>query len=304
MTNCVHDHRHWADKWGEGDQIGAAALLTPANTLQALREVQRGEVWDLSFETQMGAPAIPPNQTPYIISSSSTARNSAKRRRAGGATNDAGSNLERIEMTTHVGTHIDSLGHFSIGEHLYGGYSVEDTVDDWGLLNLGIEHCPPIISRGVLLDVADADGEAFLQSGRAVGPDDLKRALDRAKTALRPGDVVFVRTGWGRFFMTDNAKYLSGEPGLNTAAAHWLTGQDVVAIGADNMAVEVLPAEKHPEILMPVHQHCLAEAGVYLVENLALDALAEAGIYSFCLSMVPVKFKGATGSPVRPVAIV
>lgn len=304
MTNCVHDHRHWADKWGKGDQIGAGALLTPANTLQALREVQRGEVWDLSFETQMGAPAIPPNQTPYIISSSSTARNSAKRRRAGGATNDAGSNLERIEMTTHVGTHIDSLGHFSIGEHLYGGYSVEDTVDDWGLLNLGIEHCPPIITRAVLLDVADADGEAFLQSGRAVGPEDLKRALDRAKTALRPGDVVFVRTGWGRFFMADNAKYLSGEPGLNTAAAHWLTEQDVVAIGADNMAVEVLPAEKHPEILMPVHQHCLAEAGVYLVENVALDALAKAGIYSFCLSMVPVKFKGATGSPVRPVAIV
>ena len=96
---------------------------------------------------------------------------------------------------------------------------------------------------------------------------------------------------------------MSGEPGLTVAGAHWLTEQDVVAIGADNMAVEVLPAEKH-EVLMPVHQHCLAEAGVYLVENLALDALANAGIYSFCLSMVPVKFKGATGSPVRPVAIV
>ena len=120
---------------------------------------------------------------------------------------------------------------------------------------------------------------------------------------MRPGDVVFVRTGWGRFFMTDNEKFLSGEPGLNEAAAHWLTAQDVVAIGADNMAVEVLPAEKD-EVLMPVHQHCLAEAGVYLVENLALDALAKAEISSFCLSMVPVKFTGATGSPVRPVAIV
>lgn len=303
MTNCVHDHRHWADKWGRGDQLGAGHLLTPANTLRALREVQRGEIWDLSFETQMGAPAFAPNQTPFILSASSTARNSAKRRRKLGATNDAGSNLERIEMTTHVGTHMDALGHFSIGEHLFGGYSVEDTVDDWGLTHLGIEHCPPIVSRGVLLDVAGADGEAYLASGRAVGPDDLKRALDRAKTALRPGDVAFVRTGWGQFFMQDNAKYLSGEPGLNLAGAHWLTAQDVVAVGADNMAVEVLPAEQH-EILMPVHQHCLAEAGVYLVENLALDALAKAGIHTFCLAMLPVKFKGATGSPVRPVAIV
>jgi kynurenine formamidase len=303
MTNCVHDHRHWADKWGEGDQIGAGALLTPANTLQALKEVQRGEVWDLSFETQMGAPGFQPVQTPYILSASSTARNSVKRRRAMGATNDAGSNLERIEMTTHVGTHMDALGHFSKGDLLYGGYKVDDTVDDWGLLNLGIEHCPPIITRGVMLDVAGADGGDYLENGRAVGPDDLKRALDKAKTALRPGDVVFVRTGWGRFFMTDNAKFLSGEPGLNEAAAHWLTAQDVVAIGADNMAVEVLPAEK-VEAQMPVHQHCLAEAGVYLVENLALDALAKAEIYSFCLNMVPVKFTGATGSPVRPVAIV
>ena len=55
---------------------------------------------------------------------------------------------------------------------------------------------------------------------------------------------------------------------------------------------------------MPVHQHCLAEAGVYLVENLALDALAKAGIHSFCLAMIPIKFKGATDSPVRPVAMV
>ena len=293
---CVHNHRHWADRWGKGDQLGAGHLLTPENTLQALREVQRGEVWDLSFETQMGAPGFKPAQTPFIMSASSTARNSIKRRRALGATNDAGTTLERIEMTTHVGTHMDALGHFSKGEQLFGGYSVEDTVDDWGLVNLGIEHCPPIITRGIMLDVAGKDG-------RAVGPDDLARALDNAKLALRPGDVVFVRTGWGRFFMTDNDKFLSGEPGLNEAAAHWLTARDVVAIGADNMAVEVLPAES-PEALMPVHQHCLAEAGVYLVENLALDALAKAKIYSFCLTMIPVKFKGATGSPVRPVAMV
>ena len=106
----------------------------------------------------MGAPGFKPAQTPFIMSASSTARNSVKRRRAMGATNDAGSNLERIEMTTHVGTHMDALGHFSKGDLLYGGHPVDDTVDDWGLLNLGIEHCPPIITRGVMLDVAGADG--------------------------------------------------------------------------------------------------------------------------------------------------
>ena len=115
---------------------------------------------------------------------------------------------------------------------------------------------------------------------------------------------MLLHTGWGRFFMKDNAKYLSGEPGLTVEAAQWLTSQDVVATGADNMAVEVLPGTRHPEIVMPVHQHCLAEAGVHLIENLVLDELVAGGLTEFCFIMLPVKFKGATGCPVRPIAMV
>ena len=103
--------------------------------------------------------------------------------------------------------------------------------------------------------------------------------------------------------MHDNAKYISGEPGLNEEAAKWLTKNDVVAIGADNMAVEVLPGTKHPDIMMPVHQHCLAEAGVHLIENLALSEISARAISEFCLIMLPVKLKGATGCPIRPVAV-
>ena len=104
--------------------------------------------------------------------------------------------------------------------------------------------------------------------------------------------------------MVDNEKYVAGEPGLDLPAAKWLTGQDVVAIGVDNMAVEVLPGTDHPKVMMPVHQHCLVEAGVYLIENLVLDELIADRVACFCLILAPVKFKGATGSPVRPVALV
>ena len=104
--------------------------------------------------------------------------------------------------------------------------------------------------------------------------------------------------------MIDNQKYLSGEPGLDIEAARWLTKQDTIAIGADNMAIEVLPGTNHPDIMMPVHQHCLAEAGVHLVENLNLSQIVKEGINEFCLVMLPIKLKGATGSPVRPIAIV
>ena len=97
---------------------------------------------------------------------------------------------------------------------------------------------------------------------------------------------------------------MAGEPGLDLNAAQWLTKQDTIAIGADSMAVEVLPGTNHPEIMMLVHLHCLAEAGVHLVENLNLSELTKTGIPEFCIIMLPIKLKGATGCPVRPIAVI
>ncbi len=128
--------------------------------------------------------------------------------------------------------------------------------------------------------------------------------MGRADVALRPGDVFCVHTGWGRFSMRDNARYVSGEPGIETGAAEWLTAWDVAAIACDTMAVKVLPGTEHPEISMPVHQHSLVEAGVYLIENLVMDDLVRDAVTIFCFILLPVKFKGATGCPVRPVALV
>jgi kynurenine formamidase len=300
MTSCIHDH----GRWGKGDQLGAGHFLTPERTLAALKMVRNGTIVDMSHVIEIGAPRMAPNQSPYHIQSGPSAPGSIRRRRKMGATNDAGSNLERIEMTTHVGTHIDALGHFSKGEMLYAGYPVAETVDDFGLNNLGIEHMPPMVTRGIILDVSRHDGGNYLESGRAVRVADLEKALAKAKLKIQPGDVVCINTGWGRFFMKDNDKYLHGEPGIDKEAARWLTSQDCVAIAADNMALEVLPGTNHPEEIMPVHQHCLAEAGVHIIENLVMDGLIEKDIHQFCFMLSAVKFKGATGCPVRPIAIV
>ena len=299
MSNCVHDH----SRWGAGDQLGAANQLTPETTLAALALAKTGNVLDLSHVIENGAPYMGPNQTPYVIHSGATARNSMKIRADMGATNEVGANLERVGMTMHVGTHIDALGHFSIGEHLYGDHSIDESVGDFGLINLGIEQMPPLITRGVCLDVSDLDGSGYLGVGRAVTADDLQRCCEAQDVGLQAGDAVLVNTGWGRFFMVNNGKYLEGEPGLDVGAAKWLTARGVVAIGADNMALEVLPGTNHPEVMMPVHQHCLVEAGVHIIENLVLADLARDAISTFCFVLLSVKFKGATGCPVRPVAI-
>ena len=299
MSTCLHDH----SRWGAADRIGAANLITAEKRLAALRSIRDGRLYDLSHETGPNAPFMVPNQTPFLLSIWASWRDSIKRRRAAGARNDAGSNVERIEMTAHVGTHIDALGHFSIGDRLYNGLSAEETVTDWGLAQLGIEQAPAMITRGLLLDVAGLDGSAHLQPGRAIAPHELARAADEAGVAVEPGDIVLIRTGWGRYFGVDNTRYLKGEPGIDVPAARWLTERGVAAIGVDNMAIEVLP-NPDPTLSMPVHQHALAEAGVYLIENLALEALAADEAGAFCLVLLPIKLKGATGSPVRPVALV
>jgi kynurenine formamidase len=186
---------------------------------------------------------------------------------------------------------------------MYGNNSADELVGDYGLHQLGVEHIPPIITRGVCIDVSGLDGGNHLAAGRVVTAAELKGWCDSTGVTIESGDAVFINTGWGQFFMADNDKYVAGEPGLDVEAAKWLTAQNVVIIGADNMAVEVLPSPDHPKSIMPVHQHCLVEAGVNLIENIVLDELVAEGIKEFCFIVLPVKFKGATGSPVRPVAI-
>ena len=300
MPGAMHDH----SPWPMGDQLGAGNYLTPEKRLEALALVRHGYLFDLSQTIEIGAPRFEPVQTPYLLLGAPNWQGGIRRRREAGATNDAGSNLERIEMTTHVGTHIDALGHFTIGSEMYGGLDANEVSTDFGLVKLGIEHAPSIVSRGLMVDVSGLDGGAFLEAGRSIGLGDIEKCLKSNKLHIRPGDIVLINTGWGRFYMADNPRYLSGEPGINLAAAQWLTQQGVTAIGTDTMAVEVLPGEDDPRVKMPVHQHCLVEAGVYLIENLLLTPLVEAGIAECCFILLPVKFKGATGSPARPIAMV
>lgn len=299
MSSLIHSHA----QWGPADQIGAGNLLTAERRLAALATVSQGRVYDLSHEIHMGAPFMAPNQTPFLMSIWASWKDTIKRRRGMGARNDAGTNLERIEMTTHVGTHIDALGHFSQGEMLYNGNCAADVVTSWGLEKLGIEHVPPMITRGVLFDVAGARGGPHLEPGETVTPDDLKRAADAGGFSVQQGDIALIRTGWGRYFAVDNARYLQGEPGIDVAGARWLIEQGIVAIGADNMAVEVLP---NPDrgLAMPVHAFALAECGVYLIENLMLEELAAERVATACFILLATKFRGATGAPVRPVAMV
>jgi kynurenine formamidase len=290
--------------FGDQDQIGAMHYVKPEMLVTLFQQVKQGRIFDLSHEIQMGAPRIEPFMLPYTMTMWTSAERTRRLLRDQmQATNELGALLESVHMTMHTGTHIDALGHMTIADEMFNGFSAEESIGDWGLHRLGIEHCPPILTRGVVLDIARQKSRARLDAGTVITAQDLESTAKAQHIALREGDVVLVHTGWGQLFMVDNATYVAGEPGLGEEAAQWLTARHIAAIGADNMAVEVMPGES-PQRVFPVHQHFLVEAGVYMIENLHLDEVCREGVYEFLFIALPVKYKGATASTLRPIGII
>jgi kynurenine formamidase len=290
--------------WGTDDQIGAMNYVLAETLVPLLKSVERGKIYDLSQVIEMGAPQVLPFQSPFVQSMYCTAGNTRRLlAEAMNITDGAGAFLERVEMTMHVGTHIDALGHFATEDQMYNGNTVTGCGGDWGLTRLGIEHCPPIVTRAVVVDVAGFKGVAHLDGGAAITPSDLEGALKKQKSTIRPGDAVLVHTGWGKHYMVDNATYVRSSPGLGEEAARWLSAQKVSAIGADNMGLEVTPMEDERKAF-PVHQHLIVEKGVYIIENLKLSEPCADGMYEFPFILLPTKYKGATACPVRPIGVV
>ncbi len=202
---------------------------------------------------------------------------------------------DAVALGTHVGTHIDALCHFSCGGRLHGGTQAA-AVQSYGggLEKFPIDTVAPILRRGVLLDIARLRG--ILPGDFEITPAHLEEA---ARAEIRPGDVVLLRTGWAAYF-PDPAKFISEVhgPGPALAGAQWLSRRGVFAVGSDTVAFE-----KVPDPSMPVHVHLLVESGIHIIECLNLEELAAAGVYEFLFVALPLKIRGATGSPVRPVAV-
>ncbi|HKW72350.1 MAG TPA: cyclase family protein [Candidatus Dormibacteraeota bacterium] len=203
-----------------------------------------------------------------------------------------------VVMPEHSGTHIDALAHQAENLKLHGGIDVDEGVQtSAGFRKLGIETMGPIVARGVLLDVA---GERRLEPDYAITPADLERSV---KAEIRPGDVVLVRTGYGPLW-SKSAEYLQAA-GVSAAGSRWLIDRKVRAVGADNMAFDLMSSARDPELdaTLPGHVLLLVRAGVPILENLYLEELAAAKVYEFAFVCLPLKMRGATGSPVRPIAI-
>lgn len=217
---------------------------------------------------------------------------------------DGGSAANEIIVTGgHVGTHIDALSHVSQNGALHGGVDAHEAQRGGAFSRHGAEHLPGLLCRGVLLDIARMHETDTLPGGYEITTHDLEAAT--GQTRVRAGDVVLIRTGWSRLFDEPGA-YLgkeTGVPGIGVEAAHWLAAREVVATGSDTTAYEcIAPGAGHS--VLPVHRVLLVESGIYIMEHLALEDLAAAGINEFAFLLAPLRIVGGTGSPIRPLAAV
>ena len=207
------------------------------------------------------------------------------------------SSAEAIALGGHAGTHIDALCHFSYRGKLYGGVDVAQSYSR-GHGELTVDTIAPIVRRAVLLDIAGQQGVAALPADFEVRPEHLEAAARGIE--IRRGDIVLLRTGWATYFPDPRRFVAEGNgPGPSIEGARWLSGRGVFAAGSDTLAFEKIPVPT-----MPVHVHLLVESGIHIVECLNLEEIAAAGLREFLFVAAPLKIRGATGAPMRPLALV
>ncbi len=292
--------------WGAADEIGTLNLMTPESRLAILSRIASGKTYDLSVEYFVGMPSFyhlgdPGYQywlthTPHGTVVDNPNGLGARMNSKVSYTGDA------ISMYTHMGTHIDALNHFGLDGKIWNGFTPEKHLGDKGWKKTGAETIPPIIARGVLIDVAAYKGHDTLPNNYRVNSVDLKGALARQKLTLAKGDVVLIRTGQARHYH-NAGKYLHEYPGINLDAVKWLVeDQGVMLLGADNLSLEAFPPERDDN-WVPVHTYLLAERGVMFIEQMFLEDLARDQVYEFAFIAASLKLRGASGSPMRPIAI-
>jgi kynurenine formamidase len=285
----------YPSKYGAADTLGAVNNLSPEGVKRAASLVKTGKVYALGIPTGPDSPvygerkytaesiATPPAGQPPIGENKVTAFD------------------EKVTTSMGIGTQMDGLAHLGIDHRHYNGLKADELAAS-GFKQLDMAAIPPMVTRGVLIDMAKHFGKP-LAAGHAFTAADIQAALKAQKLTVGKGDVVLIHTGWmAAKFPSDRAAFNATEPGLGLEAATWLADQGVVAIGADTIALEAIPFE-NPNRPFVVHQTLLAKKGVHVLENVNVGPLAADGVTEFLFVLGQPRFQGTVQLVVNPVAI-
>ncbi len=279
-------------RWGDDDQLGALHLITPEVTAAGAATVRSGRT--VSCARALNTQAAADNPAPVA------------HHMIGTVTEGWGADYLAVAPHGFATSHIDALCHVMHEGRLFNGYPAE-TVTAHGATRLGIHHLNGgVVTRGVLLDIPPLRGVDALEPGDPVFPEDLEAAETRAGVRVRPGDALLVRTGRWRW-RDEHGPWDLGSlsAGLDASCLPWLRERDVAALGSDGVS-DVLPS-RVDGVVMPIHTVAIVAMGVHLLDNLDLDALADACAAEerseFLFTVAPLVLRRGTASPVNPIAV-
>lgn len=285
-------------RFGPEDQAGASNLMTQAKAQEAIALMKTGTVLSLGRDYQPEMPLF-------------GARVFAVRGTGGLAGGPLAANqviwMDDFLATEigQVGTQFDGLAHIGIGGSanlFYNGIPQGEVAGSYGVKKLGMQHVKPFFTRGIVLDIVAVRGRD-LEAGEEITVADMEAALAaQGIAAPGEGDVVLFHTGWGKHWITDNATFNNGCPGIGMEAAAWLIDKGIAIAGADTWPVEVVP-NPDPNLAFPVHQELIPKNGIFIHENVATERLIAAGVSEFAYIFSPLPVHGATGSPGAPLAV-
>ena len=294
----------WPSRYGQDDVLGTLNEITPTITTAAAALVKRGKVIDLGRTLDADVPKFPGRYWQQTVDASAPYVNL---RRPDASAYGWGKNhlnwITEIQAGTfQVGTQLDSLGHLQIADRLYNGWRTRDVVEAWGLNKFGMEAVPPIITRGVLLDIAAYKGVVRLDKGYVISVADVEGAAAKQGIIIKAGDAVLFHTGWGGLWGVNNTEFLAGEPGPGMAAIAWLYAKHIALTGADTWSYGPVPGEDTSRPFL-VPQTMYVKMGLVGLENLATEALAAAHIYEFMFTLTHAKTRGSTAAVIAPAAV-
>lgn len=301
--------------WGPDDTTGALnAILTPERILKSFQSVKTGKVYDLGVPLDQSSYKWPGHSPTSIVSY----RGPEGVKRGGDIPGMGEEHPKKLAfhscalyISDNLGTQIDGLGHITTGEdnHWYNGFKEADWGGDFGIGKADADGIPPVIGRGVLIDVAAWKGVDALPSNFPITSKELRATLEAQSMDITPGDVVMIRTGTLRYWGKNGSGHAKlaehDSAGLTLEGAKWLVEQKgAVLIGADTSGVECGNDPAMPGAVNPVHEYLLIEQGIHLGEFHNLEGLSRDKVYRFTYVAMTNRLIGTVaGTAMRPIAI-
>ncbi len=300
MTTTSSTRNNWG-RWGEEDERGALNILTPAVVKKAASSITTGKVYSLGIPIQsQGVPLMDYRGTPMRLTLQNQMDEGVYA--AYGCADGTGAHEDLLVFASHTTSHMDALCHVYGDSRHYNNFAASTMKTLTGAQKLGIEKVLAICGRAVLFDMVKYFGDdRWVELGRKITDEDLQGCADSQGVSLRPGDIALIRTGYLDMWFEKAPDIPFEQAGIGFDAANWLFDQDVVAVGSDNAAVEVVPFDNND--FLGVHKILLVQAGIYLLEFLDLSELAADECYEGLMTVSPLKITGATGCPINPVVI-